>query len=448
MSPLAADLSDLPRPARSEGTGLTPDQSPRFVGVLVDAWAAAHDEDKPTARGTRARHSDAGKCARAIAYTAAGFERSDPMDLAGIWNTTLGTLLHEAWQAALLRRFVGAEVEVTCGWDDLDASGHIDAVVRIPLEDRDAEPSTSRTLPGEDRPDGELLGMDGGEGEARLRRDRGREGRLPGASSRVGTDEGSDPVGDGDRSSVPESGLRQPGPLGASDHRGEQPSGGYCRDGLSEGSSVHAGEHETADESAQQSGMSGVRSDAEARRMGEKVIALELKTCGGYSFKSAVGKARRGTPAEGPRSEHILQGALNASAVGADELVIAYLAKECVSVNVADGIGDLARFSAEWTFTREDFEPLAKAERDRLAGILTLLDDGLLAARKVPDLPPGAEIMDVPSGRWEVRDGDAVVDTGTYFMCRGYCNYRSLCATTEPGRIPVESVAVTIGGES
>ncbi len=310
MSPLAADLSGLPRPARSEGTGLTPDQSPRFVGVLVDAWAAAHDDDKPTALGTRVRHSDAGKCARAIAYTAAGIPRSDPMDLAGVWNTTLGTLLHEEWQAALLRRFVGAEVEVTCGWDDLDASGHIDAVIR--------------------------------------------------------TD--------------------------------------------------------------------------------DRVVCLELKTCGGTPYKYAIGKASRGRPAEGPKTEHLLQGALNASAIGADELVIAYLAKECISVNVADGMSDLARFSAEWTFTREDFEPLAKAERDRLAGILALLDEGKLAARKVPDLPPGAEIVDPASGRWEVRDGDAVVDTGSYFMCRGYCNYRTLCATTEPGRIPVESVAVDIGG--
>lgn len=49
----------------------------------------------------RVRHSDAGKCSRAIAYRAAGVE-SEPMDEAGAWVTYLGSLVHEQWQAAIL----------------------------------------------------------------------------------------------------------------------------------------------------------------------------------------------------------------------------------------------------------------------------------------------------------------------------------------------------------
>ena len=128
------DLSDLP-PA----DGLTPDPSPRFVGVLVEAWAE-EDDDKPTALGTPFRHSDAGKCARALSYTAAGVPRSDPMDITGVWNVNLGTLIHDLWQEALQARWPDAEVEVTCATVGADGSGHIDAVVRNPLPAGDPNP--------------------------------------------------------------------------------------------------------------------------------------------------------------------------------------------------------------------------------------------------------------------------------------------------------------------
>jgi hypothetical protein len=199
------DLSDLP-PA-----GLAPDDSPRFISVLVDEWADARDDDKPTANGTPFRHSDAGKCARAISYTAAGIPRSDPMDITGVWNTSLGTLIHEQWQEALQRRWPDAEVEVTCSMVGADGSGHIDAVIRD-----------------------------------------------------------------------------YPSPL---------------------------------------------RSDA------PWVIAYELKTVGGFGFKAAVGAARKGTPAEGPKAAHLLQAAINGRAVDADEVIVGYLAKECISANVARRFG-------------------------------------------------------------------------------------------------------------
>jgi hypothetical protein len=132
------DLSDLP-PA-----GLAPDEQPRFISVLVDEWADARDDDKPTANGTPFRHSDAGKCARAISYTAAGIPRSDPMDITGVWNTSLGSLIHEQWQEALQARWPDAEVEVTCATVGADGSGHIDAVIHMLPVDVLGTPDPSR----------------------------------------------------------------------------------------------------------------------------------------------------------------------------------------------------------------------------------------------------------------------------------------------------------------
>jgi hypothetical protein len=310
------DLSDLP-PA-----GLAPDEQPRFISVLVDEWADARDDDKPTANGTPFRHSDAGKCARAISYTAAGIPRSDPMDITGVWNTSLGTLIHEQWQEALQRRWPDAEVEVTCSMVGADGSGHIDAVIRD-----------------------------------------------------------------------------YPSPL---------------------------------------------RSDA------PWVIAYELKTVGGFGFKAAVGAARKGTPAEGPKVAHLLQAALNGRAVDADEVIVGYLAKECISANVARRFGitdDVGRFAAEWTLTREQYEPLADLEAERVAGILGLVADGRLAARKSPEMPVGAEVTDPETGAWVVyvtqtHDGitDRVeADTGSTWEC-DYCAFQTACATTEAGRIPLDTV--------
>lgn len=313
---IARDLSDLPA-----AQGLTPDAEPRFIQCLVEKWAAENDDDKATALGTPFRHSDAGKCARAIAYTAAGIPKSDPMDITGVWNVTLGTLLHELWQEALQERWPDAEIEVKCRTQGADGSGHIDAVIR-----------QDRVYP-------------------------------------------------------------------------ERPY----------------------------------------------TIAYELKSSGGYAYKAAVGARQKGALAEGPKSEHLRQSALNGLAVDADEIVIGYLAKEVISTNVAKRFAitnDLTRFCAEWTFTREQYEPIALEEAARIKGILALVADGQLAARKIPDLPPGAEITDPSVGAWaqNTRDDDGnliATNTGAYWGC-DYCGFQTLCATTEAGRIPIESV-VSIG---
>ena len=135
----------------------------------------------------------------------------------------------------------------------------------------------------------------------------------------------------------------------------------------------------------------------------------------------------------------------------ADEVIVGYLAKECISANVARRFGitdDVGRFAAEWTLTREQYEPLADLEAERVAGILDLVADGKLAARKSPEMPPGAEVTDPETGAYEVHlhtvEGDDVVtDTGSTWEC-DYCAFQTLCATTEAGRIPIDTV-VSIG---
>lgn len=308
---LAADLSSLPTKQADTPTGWTPDAEPRFVHLLAEQWRADDDERGPKPRATadsRFRHSDAGKCARAIALTALDVEPSDPMDITGTWNTNLGTLVHDAWQAAILARYPDAEIETVISSVDGEGSGHIDAVIR------------------------------------------------------------------------------------------------------------------TAD----------------------KVIACELKTIGGFGFKSAVGADRR--PAEGPKFEHMAQASLNGAAVDADEVVIGYLAKECISVNIAKrkGLSELGRFCAEWTLPREQYEPIAADESERIAGILDLLDQGTLPARAFPKgiLPAGARITNPANGAWEAYDAAGqLVDTGTWWAC-GYCSHQTTCTAQPTGRTPITDVAL------
>lgn len=327
--PINRSLDDLTSHAGSSGaaSGWSPDDPPRWAPLLAQKW---HRENmaagvRPHAvEGTRFRHSDAGGCARKIAYKAAGFEATNPMDVTGSWNTRLGTLIHDAWQEALVEAYPHAEIELTSQVFD-DGSGSMDALVRT-------------------HDDGIRQWVDD------------------------------------------EDGVGGPG----------------------------AG----------------------------KVISIELKTQGGSPFKYAIGKARRGTPPEGPKSEHVIQGALNALAHNADELVIAYLAKETLSQNY-DDVPDLSKFCAEWTLTREQYEPIARLEIERVEGILALLDDeGLLAARKAPAFP--GEIVDLPRSRWEKRDQTGnLVDTGSVWggsYCSGYCSHYDLCVQTPSGRVPVERV--------
>lgn len=172
--------------------------------------------------------------------------------------------------------------------------------------------------------------------------------------------------------------------------------------------------------------------------------AITVNVAGGYAFKSRVGE--HGDP-EGPSLQHKLEGALNATAVGADQLVVGYLATEVISRAAAErrNIGEAGRYAAEWTYPRDVYGPWADTERARLAGIVALNDEGTLPARKIPGLPAGAVIVDPTIGRWEQhsRSGD-LYNTGATWAC-SYCGWRDVCATTGHTRIPITDIPVTIG---
>lgn len=177
-----------------------------------------------------------------------------------------------------------------------------------------------------------------------------------------------------------------------------------------------------------------------------KRTCWEHKNVGGFAFKMAVGE--RGA-AQGPKHAHIVQGALNALALDADLLVITYMTWEAISVNIAarKGFSEEGRVSAQWTFTRDEWEPLALAEVKRVTGILNLLDQGQLPARKIPDpeLPAGAVVTDPASGQWQVTsDEGMILDAGSTWMC-GYCRWQGTCQGTAAGRQDITEVAVHLG---
>lgn len=466
---LRADHADLPKAQPADG--VPPDPTPRFSTALLDALEAQRDADgeKATAGGTRIRHSDAGKCARAIALKAAGFPR-EPMDPAGVHVTNLGTLVHDAWQEAL-RRQLGednVEVEPTCQVEGLDASGHIDAIIYVRSTADDDDAAATGSLLAEGGGEGDrLLGVDGGHDPQRLRGDGSGDsgsGERPGSPSSLRDLRGTDPRGDAGGSSVSESEVRPPAPSGGGDASGEHHPGDRVRsetqaqDALPEGSSLQRGQSSGA---RRQPEVQDMREGEEPSRLATKKVCYELKTVGGFGYKKAVGE--RGAP-EGPKPGAVAQACLNAYAADCDELVIGYLATEAISRQAAERaankgarIDGLRRFTAEWTYTRDQIEAHAKPEVARLQRVLDLLDDGYLAPTKIPDpeIPDRAFVVDPATGQWVVYgdspdadsdDAMAVVDSGQTWHC-AYCDYQSLCAAIDTaGPVSVDTASSHVEG--
>lgn len=104
--------------------------------ALVDKWFEANKAagPKPTAMDTPFRHSDAGNCARQMAYTAYRHaegiteEVAQPFDLPSTWAAEVGTIIHELWQEAIIERHPEHEwqIEPKCGTELM--SGHVDGV--------------------------------------------------------------------------------------------------------------------------------------------------------------------------------------------------------------------------------------------------------------------------------------------------------------------------------
>lgn len=124
--PIARNLDSLPS-ASTSTQGWAPDAEPRFGQVLAEQWFSEDNTRERAHPDARFRHSDAGACSRAVAYAALGVPQSDPIDLPGVFVARLGTMIHDAWQEVLPKRYPGATVEVKVHEGEL--AGHVDAVV-------------------------------------------------------------------------------------------------------------------------------------------------------------------------------------------------------------------------------------------------------------------------------------------------------------------------------
>jgi hypothetical protein len=161
----------------------------------------------------------------------------------------------------------------------------------------------------------------------------------------------------------------------------------------------------------------------------DRRTAVEVKSINGFGFKMAATSFKGGE--EGPKWGHVVQGALGAYALDADELVLAYFSMELVS---AAGLraehGEIGRFTAQWTYPRDIYEPIARAEIARVNRLLVLADDlgGALPPRIVhdPSIPPSAVVVDPARSRWVVRDDKGVQQVGTTWHCT-YCRHRDRC---------------------
>lgn len=192
---------------------------------------------------------------------------------------------------------------------------------------------------------------------------------------------------------------------------------------------------------------------AEVPGIGTKRVFVEIKSRNGFGFK-ADATTFRGPP-EGPNRGGVLQGAMGALAWDADLFVLLEISLEAVAIGEVTGIvapdeNNTARVAAQWTFTREEFEPMALAEAKRLAAILAAIDAA--QARGLEDDPvpmPRRQPIDDGTvvtivnpkstrgkGAWELHDADGlVVATGLDWHCQ-YCEWRTRCIGDGPAWSP------------
>lgn len=161
-------------------------------------------------------------------------------------------------------------------------------------------------------------------------------------------------------------------------------------------------------------------------------IAYELKTKGGYGFDKAMGvnrKAYSTSYPEGPGASAKIQGALNATAVEADWLMIGVIGLEAVSKQLASriGIGDLSRIMGEWHYNRATFAPWAENELKRMSEIAALVDADVL--------PSGSAIGDEFQTE-QLNPGDSRPS----WRCT-YCSYLDRCVSDGPGLAAIERVS-------
>jgi len=161
-------------------------------------------------------------------------------------------------------------------------------------------------------------------------------------------------------------------------------------------------------------------------------VLYELKTMGTFTFDKQVGWNRmRGEfkYPEGPAQKAIAQAGLNA--LGVEQrlgetisyVVLGSITFEALSVQKADkmGVDGYNRVMAEFWVPREQWEPLAKSELERMEALGELVTNGYLGAREARDDEGNTTILD-PLGRdWQCA----------------YCSFRTVCKQDGSGIIRI-----------
>lgn len=164
----------------------------------------------------------------------------------------------------------------------------------------------------------------------------------------------------------------------------------------------------------------------------------DYKTVGGYGYKMAIGE--RGE-AEGPKRDALFQAAIGARFFGARDVSVVNLARDALSVAIAQrkGFDEWRRFISEWTVPLESIVEEVEAELVRMWRVNRLWhEEGLLAARRVPGVP--VEISNPKTGGWaqkeEVDGKERLVASGEFWGC-SYCAWQDSCIAAGPGRVPL-----------
>ena len=176
--------------------------------------------------------------------------------------------------------------------------------------------------------------------------------------------------------------------------------------------------------------------DAVIRMADDSVTVVEIKTINGFGFKDTIGIAKQGKPARGPRHNAVVQGALAAFEHEADRLVILVFTLELVGKQYAERnhLDELGTMVAQFSLTPEQFLPIAEAEHRRMKAALTLVEQGTLPPRSIPDpeLPHGNRIVNPATGEWVLEDkAGNVINLGNTWHC-DYCWDRGNCLQDGP----------------
>jgi hypothetical protein len=157
-------------------------------------------------------------------------------------------------------------------------------------------------------------------------------------------------------------------------------------------------------------------------------VLYELKTMGTYSFDQQVGwnrqRASFGT-VQGPALKAITQAGLNALGIEAklgitiDTIIMGSITFEALSKQKAQrmGVADAQRVMAEFWITRDEWEPMANTEIERMGKIYDDLQQGFLGDRVAINDDGLAKMLNPEGSDWNCA----------------YCAFRQTCVQDGPG---------------